>query len=99
MQICPDRIISSVYATCYILINKPNYLHGPFPSVKAQINREDVQFRGQGTENSGSSSSSSSSSSDRISSNSTVIPKMHLSLFFKTSDISYLLGTGRVWNS
>lgn len=42
LQICPDRIISSVYAIFHILINKLNYLHGPFPSVKAQKNGEDA---------------------------------------------------------
>lgn len=93
LQICPDRITSSVYAIFYIQINRLNYLHGLFPSVKAQINK-DAQFRGQGTEK-----SFSSSSSGRISSNSTVIPKIPLQFFSKTSGTSYLLGTGRVWNT
>lgn len=72
LQICPDRITFSVYAIFFILMHTLNSSHGLFPSVKAQIHREEVQFVGQGTEN----SSSSSSSSSRISSNSTIIPKI-----------------------
>lgn len=71
LQICPERITFSVYATFSILMHTLNSSYGPFPSMKAQIHSEEVQFIGQGTQH-----SSSSSSSSRISSKSTVIPKI-----------------------
>lgn len=70
LQICPERVTFSIHVKFCIPIHALNFSDGPFPSVKSQIHREQVQFIGQGTEN------SSSSSSSRISSNSTVIPKI-----------------------